>query len=71
MPVNLVSSGVFGTLEIGIATTTEDHEIDEDGGNDGPIEGETGDTLNLVCPFLSAFELLDSLWYRESSVRIP
>lgn len=34
---------------------TEAREMDEDeSGNEGPVEGETGDTSDLVSPFLSA-----------------
>lgn len=60
MPVNLAAPVAFGAFEMGVAMTTEareDENVDE-----GPAEGETGDTSYLVsAPFLSTFELLNSL----------
>ncbi|OJA08806.1 hypothetical protein AZE42_01301 [Rhizopogon vesiculosus] len=50
LPLNLLASGASGVLEMGNAMTTvnEVHAMYEDeSGDEGPVEGETGDTSDL------------------------
>lgn len=70
IPLNLTASGASGVLESD-AMTIEVHETDEDEIGHELAEGETGDASELVsAPLLTASELWDSLWCRESLVRI-